>query len=161
MVPGCAKASEGGDTAVEHTNAYMCVCRCLCVFVCVFVCVLCVSMCKWGQFTIMKDGRMPPLPPPPPPWVMSVQISEGPFKNMRPPKNPGKRMMSVQKSTIIYICVCLCVFVCVCLCVCVYVSPAPAERASNIRGAVQKSETPRPPKRAMTVQKSAPLLRSF
>ena len=58
--------------------------------------------------------------------------------------------MTVQKSIIIYIYVCL--FVCVC--VCVYVSPAAAaERASNIRGAVQKSETPRPPKRAMTVQK--------
>ena len=52
----------------------------------------------------------------------------------------------------IYMCVCLCVFVCVC--VCVYVSPAAAaERASNICGSVQKSETPRPPKRAMSVQK--------
>ena len=58
-----------------------------------------------------------------------------------------------------YIYIYVCLFVC--LCVCVYVSHAPAERASNIRGAVQKSETPRPPKRAMTVQKSAPLLRSF
>ena len=47
------------------------------------------------------------------PWVMSVQISEGLFKKQRPPKNPGKRTMSVQKSIIIYIYVCVCVCVCV------------------------------------------------
>ena len=62
----------------------------------------------------------------------------------------------------IYIYVCLFVCLCVCVCVCVYVSPAAAaKRASNIRGSVQKSETPRPPEAGDDRSKIGPPITLF
>ena len=81
----CAKASEGGDTAVEHTNAYMCVCRCLCACLCVCLCVICVFVCVF--VCVCVDVSHAPA---------ERQISAGAVKKSETPC-PLKRVMTVQK----------------------------------------------------------------
>ena len=87
----------------------------------------------------------------------AVQKTEAPQK----PRKADDERSKIHHYIYIYICVFVCVCLCVCACVSMYPPPPPLSERQISAGAVKKSETPRPPKRAMTVQKSAPLLRSF